>query len=150
VQDWAFFSKNGWPLSKMMAEPTASTSQETFPEPSRVSEPVENGYQVDEPEPKEPQENPKKEEKSPKKRKKRERKRKKPVATSEDEALDENGEVKKKEKKKRKKKPSKKVFERRNIKTLLTDDKLEASTLDARVSYTKTQMQFFLSFFLSK
>ena len=76
-------------------------------------------------------------EKQPKKKKtKRVTKRKKAEApTTDDENGGENGdsvgESPNGGKKKRKKKPSKKTFERRNIKSLLTTDKLEESTKNA-------------------
>ena len=75
-------------------------------------------------------------EKQPKKKKtKRVTKRKKAEApTTDDENGGENGDSVGESangKKKRKKKPSKKTFERRNIKSLLTTDKLEESTKNA-------------------
>ena len=71
-------------------------------------------------------------EEKPKKRKtKKVTKRKKVVESSDDEG----GSDEKKQKKKRKKKqPSKKHFERRNIRDVMSEDKLEASTINAMVS----------------
>ena len=67
-----------------------------------------------------------------KKRTKKVTKRKKENENSSEDEVNDNTEIKS-EKKKRKKK-SKKTFERRNIKALFTEDKLEESTKNALVS----------------
>ena len=75
------------------------------------------------------------EEKSPKKRKTKKVTKRKKVVESSDEEEEASGSDDKKQKKKRKKKPpSKKTFERRNIRDVMSEDKLEASTINAMVS----------------
>ena len=74
-------------------------------------------------------------EKTPEKNQKPKKKRTKKVTKRKkvEESSDEEDGEDKKEKKKRKKKPAKKHFERRNIKDVMTTDRLEASTLNAMV-----------------
>ena len=74
-------------------------------------------------------------EKTPEKNQKPKKKRTKKVTKRKkvEESSDEEDGEEKKEKKKRKKKPAKKHFERRNIKDVMTTDRLEASTLNAMV-----------------
>ena len=73
------------------------------------------------------------------KRKKEQKEQQNSSEEDEDEESEDKGKILKPPEKKKRKKKSKKTFERRNIKALLTEDRLEESTKNALVSCLKKE-----------